>query len=186
MNKMLSLRYTLSLCTIISLCFLTSIFGLLISPERALSLPSSNRTDNNLVDCMDPTTHPGVQPTSFSDCNSALLKIIEQPGFLNKWWFSRNWRFGIQVPKLWKSENGECTILVSCGNDYDRDRFTYRDVLHAAKHIIKECIEERPETRYGGLELIGSLGSFYVAVGKQTVNPAVRLGHRNGSEVATA
>ncbi|CAF9939412.1 hypothetical protein IMSHALPRED_001337 [Imshaugia aleurites] len=93
----------------------------------------------------------------------AMISLIGEPGFRDPWRFSRNPRRGVQVPKGWRS--GNCLIMISCENDYDADDFSYADVLRKAKNVVDQCVDvAEGEIPWGGVDKIGTVGSFYVSV----------------------
>ena len=172
------------------LCFLFTLFS--ITNGRAFSyrnrdrpISQANHTISNWIEfCFDLGTHPGIGSPNLADCHGAMSQLVREPGFILERSFSRNWRRGIEVPKQWL--RGDCTIFVSCGNDYDSDSFRYADIAHTAGNVIRRCIEDQPEEPYGGLQTVGRVGSFYVAVGKPRGHRHGNVGIANGSEVATA
>ena len=90
---------------------------------------------------------------------------MREPGFTTPYIFSRTPRFGVQtLPKRWKS--GECLIYVSCINDHDVDVFRFADVAHQALKVIEACVDvQEPRLPWGGVEALGTVGSFYVSLG---------------------
>ena len=173
------------MCALLTLLSISNVCALPDAIEHDLSPRGFNHAGNDLdAVCFTPETHPDVAFANLTDCRGALGKLVRQPGFLIRFKFSKNWRFGIKVPKQW--QQGDCTIFVSCGNDYDTDTFRYADVARAAQSIMRTCIEDKPDEPYGGLESIGEIGSFYVAVGKPRAHPPVAIGSANRSEDATA
>ena len=58
----------------------------------------------------------------------------------------------------------DCIVFVSCENDYDADVFRYADVAQKAKKVIDDCVNIDDGTPWGGVEPVGSIGSFYVSV----------------------
>ena len=172
------------------LCFLLTLFS--ITNARAFfhrnsdgTGPRANHTISNEIGfCFNQETHPGIGFPNLANCHSAMGQLVREPGFVLERSFSRNWRLGIEVPKQWL--HGDCTVFVSCGNDYDSDSFRYADIAHAAQNVIRSCIEDQPKEPYGGLKTVGRIGSFYVAVGRPKEHPHGDVLIVNGSEVATA
>ena len=95
------------------------------------------------------------------------------------------------MPKWWRS--GNCLILLSCETDFDADIYRYADVLRKARNVVNQVSNLRPartlrivlsagyfldiefwnlkcvdlaegEEPWGGVDKIGSVGSFYVSV----------------------
>ncbi len=122
--------------------------------------------------CFTRQSHPGIEATNLQDCTGALRALVREPNFLVPFEFSKNSRRGIKLPKGWKS--GQCGIFVSCANDHDADKFTYADVAHQARKVIQGCVDNRAMP-YGGMDLVGAVGTFYVSIGRPTVHRSVAL-----------
>lgn len=78
----------------------------------------------------------------------------------------------IKLPVGWRA--GNCVVFVSCSNLLDADIFRYADVARAVKNTIKQCVDvddplDPDQKPYGGLEPVGSVGTFYVSVGSPHV-----------------
>lgn len=160
--------YTYSFVLVCALLTLHSILDVCAFPAsngHELSSGAIRESNNHeWLSCFNRETHPGIRSVDLTECRGALRKLILEPDFTRNLPFSRHGRVAIKIPKGWKQ--GECTIFVSCGNDYDTDTFTYADIAHIAANIINTCIIDMPDTEYGGLAGIGRIGTFYVAVGK--------------------
>jgi len=171
-------------CALLTLLSISDVGAFRASLGHDLS-PRAMRvsSDHQWLTCFTQDTHPGIQSTNLTDCHGALRELILQPDFTRSLPFSRHGRVAIKVPKGWKER--ECTIYVSCGNDYDTDTFTYADVAHTAANIINTCILDRPDTEYGGLAGVGGIGSFYVAVGKTGWRPILGIENTNRSAAVT-
>lgn len=180
--------YTSSFVLVCALLTLHSILDVCAFPASIdhellpRAVPAS--TDREWLSCFTEQTHPGIKSTDLTACRGALRKLIVQPDFTRNLPFSRHGRVAIKVPRGWKE--GECTIFVSCGNDYDTDTFTYADVAHTAANIINTCIIEKPDTEYGGFAGVGNIGSFYVAVGKTEWERPLRIENTNHSAALIA
>lgn len=173
------------LCALLTLHSILNVYAFPASIDHGLSLRAIRASINNeWSTCFTKETHPGIKSTNLSECRGALRKLIFQPDFTRNLPFSRHGRVAIKVPRGWKE--GECTIFVSCGNDYDTDRFTYADVAHTAANIINTCIIDKPDTEFGGFAGVGTIGSFYVAVGKTGWERALGNGNTNHSMAVTA
>ena len=134
--------------------------------EGQPSLSRSNGSTNDvLLHCFTPAAHPDRGPTNADDCKNALAMMVLQPNFVIPYRFSKNKRRldVIPLPKGWGTQ--DCIIFVSCENDRDVDVFRLADVARQARNIIKNCVEGEA-TPYGGIGGVGSVGSFYVSVGK--------------------
>lgn len=180
--------YTYSFFIVCALLTLHSILDVCAFPAPAGHEPLPQGihalSDHEWLSCFTEQTHPGLQSTNLTDCRAALRKLIFQPDFTRNLPFSRHGRVAIRVPRGWRE--GECTIFVSCGNDYDTETFSYADVAHTAAHLINTCIIAKPETEYGGFAGIGTIGSFYVAVGKTGWERRLGIERTNHSAVAIA
>lgn len=148
---------------------------LVTRPPSALRLPPSpltNATTSPLSAvypyCFTPASHPGFGPTNPTDCRAALRLLITTPHFTRTLRFSKNHRSGVVLPKGW--QHGDCVIYVSCSNPRDADYFSFQDVSREAVKIIKACVDEGGEgEKLGGIQEVGSVGTFYVSVGKPAV-----------------
>ena len=121
--------------------------------------------------CFNPTSHPGIVTTNAVDCDRALGVLVRQPHFATPFKFSKHsspFFDVILLPKGWGS--GECVIFVSCANKEDTEIFRYADVARIARRVITDCVKDNP-VPYGGLEEIGSAGTFYVSVGRPPKGP---------------
>ena len=155
-------------------------------PSRALYQPLSvfaNSTANDIIPfCFSQQSHPGIEPTNAPDCYRALRRIILERGFAIPLRFSRNPRRtdAVKLPKGWIA--GNCVIFVSCANSLDADFFRYADVARAARNTIELCVDVddplQPDQRpYGGLENVGTVGTFYVSVGPPVVAALSKVGN---------
>ena len=130
------------------------------------SLPALNASTNEVhLHCFTPGLHPERPLTNVNDCKNALALMVLEPNFITPYRFSKNSRrFDvIPVPKGWTS--GDCIIFVSCENDRDTDVFRLADVAGQARKIIQACVEGQA-TPHGGINGVGTVGTFYVSVGK--------------------
>lgn len=129
--------------------------------------PPSNASQISVTPfCFTQTSHPGIVTTNAADCNRALGVLVRERHFTTPFKFSKSTSpfFDVIVlPKGWGS--GECVIFVSCANREDTDIFSYADVARIARRIVTDCVKDNP-VPYGGLEEIGSAGTFYVSVGR--------------------
>ena len=112
--------------------------------------------------CFDGPPKPQMTTVNITDCREVLRRLVIEPGFNEYIYFSRNHRRGVQVPRGWKAR--DCIVFVSCENDYDKDVFRYADVAQKANAVIDRCVKIGEGTPWGGVEAIGSIGSFYVSV----------------------
>ena len=129
-------------------------------PELSLT----NLTRGNGLYCFDQSSHPGVGTTNSADCRGALRTLASLPEYRShaRLRFSKNPRNGIRVPKGFQHD--QCIIYLSCANDRDSEYFTLADIFTVALGIIKECVDQ-PVVKYGGLDYVGNVGTFYVSVG---------------------
>ena len=134
--------------------------------EAQPSLPALNASTNDIhLHCFTPVAYPDRHPTNVNDCKNALASMVLEPNFITPYRFSKNKRrFDvIPVPKGWGL--GDCVIFISCENDRDTDVFRLADVAGQARKIIQACVDGQA-TPYGGVDGIGTVGTFYVSVGK--------------------
>ena len=164
------------------LSFINNVLPIPHTDPHELAPRATNITNDITATCFDPRSQPGAGFANLTDCNAVLAQIVREPDFIYKHGFSRNPRRGaIEVPKEW--QQGDCTIFLTCGNDYDLDWFSYANVAHTARRIIKQCLVDQPDKPYGGFEVIGTLGTFFVVVGKPRVTPPGAM--RNASHTAS-
>ena len=149
---------------ILTLCLAQACASIIVNEEWFEHHDTSNTTNGIQQRCFDQHSYPGIDFTNLADCRLAMGNLVRQPRFRAKTWFSRNQRVGVMVPKEWN--NHDCTIYVSCINDYDREMFSYADIARIAQNIITMCVQEKSREPYGGVEQVGKLGSFYVTVGR--------------------
>ena len=86
------------------------------------------------------------------------------------------------MPKGW--QHGECVIYVSCANDHDADEFSLVTISKVAVRVIKYCVDEQV-VKYGGLWGVGTVGTFYVAVGRPDNAPGIGTSSALVSEATT-
>ncbi|KAL2041856.1 hypothetical protein N7G274_005641 [Stereocaulon virgatum] len=144
----------------------TSNLNLLAMLKGQPSLSNSNGGPNDVhLHCFTPVAHPDRGPTNVNDCKSVLEMIVSLPDSLTPYRFSKNKRRldVIPLPKGWRTR--DCIIFVSCENDRDMDVFRLADAARQARNIIQNCVEGET-TPYGGIDGVGSVGSFYVSVGR--------------------
>ena len=136
------------------------------TPNANLSLiPTTNATNDIEGYCFDKESRPGIGYTDSADCRRVLRLISDDHHYRDRTplRFSKNPRNGIRVPKGWQYD--DCLIYISCQNDRDADTFTLMDIFKAAVTVIKDCVDETL-AKYGGIEGVGSVGTFYVSVGR--------------------
>ena len=118
--------------------------------------------------CFTPALDPDLGPTNLKDCRDALVKLATAPDFTTPMSYSKNPRRGLRpLPLDWYS--GDCLILVSCENERDAYTFRYADVLPVARTLVDHCVgtEVTPKwglLRWGGMDVLGDSGTFYVSV----------------------
>ena len=149
---------------ILTLCLAQARPNIIANNPRFGYHDTSNTTNDIQEECFDQESYPGIAFTNLADCRLAMGKLVRQPRFRVKTYFSRNHRVGLAVPREWR--NHDCTIYVSCINDYDREEFSFADIARSAQNIITACVQEKPDEPYGGVGQVGNLGSFYVTVGR--------------------
>lgn len=175
-----SISLTMFLCelihTLLTLLLLLSSYLTNASPTATTTnplLPLHRATvivNEVLPFCFNETNHPIQGTTNSHDCREALRMIYREPSRDRVFRFSKNPRSSVDVlviPRGW--QYGECVIFVSCSNTRDSAYFTFGDVAREAVKVIRDCVDI-PETKYGGVEEIGIVPSFYVSVGRP-VNP---------------
>jgi len=138
-----------------------------------LLFPPSNRTitvNEVMPYCFSHDSHPGIGTTNSHDCRETLRMIYRDPNRENIYRFTKNPRRDVGVlglPYGW--QYNECVIYVSCSNERDAAYLKFLDVAQQAVKVIRACVDQK-DTKYGGIEEIGSVSTFYVSVGRPT-NP---------------
>ena len=131
----MSRSFLLSLVALIFFYPILSTASLALNIPQPSTLPSNtSQLDRIIPHCFNDRSHPSIHPVVLGECQSALRALVQEPGFSQSHWFSRNHRRGIQVPRGWSA--GDCVVFVTCKNDYDADIFRYADVLRIARGII--------------------------------------------------
>ncbi len=138
---------------------------------KSLLLASNTTTTVNAVlpFCFNETTRPGLGTTNSHDCRETLRMIYRDPNRDRVFRFSKNPRSSVdvvQIPRGW--QHGECVIYVSCSNPRDAAYFTFGDVAREAVKIVRDCVDQQ-DIKYGGIQEIGTVATFYVSVGRPAV-----------------
>lgn len=142
-----------------------------ITTNHLLPLDSATITVPKVLPfCFNETSHPEIGTTNSHDCREALRIIYREPNRDKVFRFSKNPRSSVDVVKLPRGwQYGECVIYVSCSNPRDAAYFTMGDVAREAVKVIRDCVDKQ-DVKYGGIQDIGIVPTFYVSVGRP-VNP---------------